>query len=399
MRIGILTLHDSPNYGALLQACALRRHLAARGHEVSVIDRRRRPDGRALRGPTPGPGLFRPWGLLSLDAHDGSREYRSRLERTLRFQRERLGLTDFHFHDWRDAPADLGLDAVVVGSDQVWNASNHDPADYLPGRIPVGVPTLSYAASVGTDRFPADREADLRRGLAALCGIGVRERAAADLIGRLGLCAETVVDPVLLAGAGVWRDLLAAGRREDGGRTLFYFLAEDFAAQLPRVAAYVRHHGRRAAFFVDRMLRPAPDGWRSWWRNRQDARRWRDAGVELKLDAGPEEFLRELAGADAVVSNSYHALVLSLLFGKAVRIVLPTHPRRRPMNARLTETARAFADGPVVCPDLAVALDSLSRGEKTFVRHEELSAAQAFSANWLSARLEEIERRRRCAIR
>lgn len=398
MRIGILTLHDSPNYGALLQAYALKRHLESLGHRTSVIDRRRRPDGRALRGPLPGSGRFRPWGLLDLDAHDGAAEYGRRMRRTLRFQSERLGLTAFHFHDWCKAPTDLGLDAIVIGSDQVWNADNHDPADYLPGRVPVGIPTLSYAASVGADRFPADREEALRRGLAALRGIGVREHAAADLVGRLGLCAETVVDPVLLAGAEVWSDLLA-DRRTDGGKVLFYFLAEEFAALRPQVAAYVRTCGARAVFFVDRLLRPAPADWKGWWRNRQDERRWSDAGIDLKLDAGPEEFLRELEGADAVVSNSYHALMFSLLFGKPVRIVLPTHPRRRQMNARLTEAARAFADGPVVWPDLAAALDSLSRGDRVAVRHEALAKERMRSAEWLSARLEEIEGRCGCAIR
>lgn len=398
MRIGILTLHDSPNYGALLQAYALKRHLESLGHRTSVIDRRRRPDGRALRGPLPGSGRFRPWGLLNLDAHDGAAEYGRRMRRTLRFQSERLGLTAFHFHDWCKAPTDLGLDAIVIGSDQVWNADNHDPADYLPGRVPVGIPTLSYAASVGTDRFPADREETVRRGLAALRGIGVREHAAADLVGRLGLCAETVVDPVLLAGAEVWSDLLA-DRRAGGDKVLFYFLAEDFAALRPQAVAYARSRGARAVFFVDRLLRPAPDGWKGWWCNRRDERRWHADGADLRLDAGPEEFLRELEGADAVVSNSYHALMFSLLFGKPVRIVLPTHPRRRQMNARLTEAARAFADGPVVWPDLAAALDSLSRGDRVAVRHEALAKERMRSAEWLSARLEEIEGRCGCAIR
>ena len=38
MKIGILTYHRSNNYGALLQAIALRKVLADMGHEVSFID-------------------------------------------------------------------------------------------------------------------------------------------------------------------------------------------------------------------------------------------------------------------------------------------------------------------------------------------------------------------------
>ena len=39
MRVGILTLHAQTNYGAVLQAYALRSAIAAMGHDAMVIDR------------------------------------------------------------------------------------------------------------------------------------------------------------------------------------------------------------------------------------------------------------------------------------------------------------------------------------------------------------------------
>ena len=45
MRIGILTFHRALNYGAFLQAYALRRVMSEMGHQVEVVDYW--PDGHA----------------------------------------------------------------------------------------------------------------------------------------------------------------------------------------------------------------------------------------------------------------------------------------------------------------------------------------------------------------
>ena len=50
MRVGILTLHSQTNYGAVLQAFALKSALADMGHDVRVIDRWRDDDCARLKG-------------------------------------------------------------------------------------------------------------------------------------------------------------------------------------------------------------------------------------------------------------------------------------------------------------------------------------------------------------
>ena len=111
MRIGILTLHYAHNYGAMLQTYASVRLLSSLGHEVEVID---------YRNPVVS-GSYRPWRfdrgrlgsegipyLLKYVPESISRSVRSRgFNRFLR----RLPLT----------PSFGGFDAVLVGSDQVWN--------------------------------------------------------------------------------------------------------------------------------------------------------------------------------------------------------------------------------------------------------------------------------------
>ena len=384
MKIGILTLHDSPNYGAVLQAYAMRAYLTGLGHEAFVIDRRRDIGNAPLRTPPPERDFVRILGLFKVDARNGAREYARRCERTLAFERDRIGMSPYHFHDWRDAPSDLGLDLVLVGSDQVWNANNLNPADYLLKDVPGNPPGIAYAASVGMPEFPADKQEDFRTGFARFAAIGVREREAAEMVRSLGFAAEHVVDPVLLAGRDVWKDVLTEA---PGGtpRTFAYFLAEDVPAMLPELADFARKTGRRVDLFVDWFVRRAPHGVGGWMKNGKFWAKWRRRGIDFRLGAGPEEFVRAIATAEAVVSNSYHALMFSLVFGREVRIVLPTHPVRRKMNARLREFEGTLTEGPLVAEKLSEALRSLGSGEHVAIKAEALAARVAASDRWLGA--------------
>lgn len=388
MRIGILTLHDSPNYGAVLQAYAMRACLSGLGHEAFVIDRRRDSGTAPLRTPPPERDDMRLLGLFRVDARNGAREYARRCARTLAFERERIGMSAYHFHDWTAAPRDMGLDLILVGSDQVWNANNLDPADYLLRGVPGNPPGIAYAASIGMPEFPEDRVEIFRTGFARFAAIGVREREAVEMVRSLGFAAEHVVDPVLLAGRGVWRDVLATGA--DGTpRTFAYFLAEDIPAMLPELADFAAKTGRRVDLFVDWFVRRAPHGVGGWLKNGKFWRKWRQRGIDFRLDAGPEEFVRSIAAAEAVVSNSYHALMFSLVFGREVRIVLPTNPVRRKMNARLREFEELLEEGALVCDSLGAALASFESNARTAIRTEILSSRIASSRAWLTRALEE----------
>ena len=390
MRIGILTLHDSPNYGAVLQAYAMRAYLTGLGHTAFVIDRRRAD--APLRTPPSMCDSVRLAGLFRADARNGAREYAVRCTRTLAFLRERVGMSPYHFHVWKDAPLDLGLDLVLVGSDQVWNANNLDPADYLLKGIPGNPPGIAYAASIGMPELPADKVGEFRAGFARFAAIGVREREAAETVRALGFVAEHVVDPVLLAGREVWGGLLAedAARGGETPRTFAYFLAEDVEAMLPELADFAAKTGGRIDLFVDWYVRRAPHGIGGWMKNGNFWRKWRNRGIDFRLDAGPEEFVRSIVAAESVVSNSYHALMFSLVFGKEVRIVLPTHPVRRAMNARLREFEGTLTDGPLIADTLSSALASLAAGARVTVRTDALSKRADASRAWLSSALETI---------
>ena len=77
--------------------------------------------------------------------------------------------------------------------------------------------------------------------------------------------------------------------------------------------------------------------------------------------------------------------MFSLLFGREVRIVLPTHPVRRKMNARLREFEGTLTEGPLVAEKLSDALRSLGSGEHVAIRTEALASRVVASDRWLAA--------------
>ena len=121
MRVGILTFHSQLNYGGVLQAYALQETLRGLGHDVIVLDRWLDPENRALTLGRDRMGFWG-WTKLLLRSILGGDEIAKgvRVKRTRRFLRESMHLSEYSFYSWKDVPSDLGVDVIVVGSDQVW---------------------------------------------------------------------------------------------------------------------------------------------------------------------------------------------------------------------------------------------------------------------------------------
>ena len=384
MKVGLLTLHDSINYGALLQAYALSRVYRMLGHDPVLIDRRRDPFGAPLKSDLSGLNFLRrtAWFLNAT----GIRREQERRRRTLAFLRDKIGLTSYHFTDWRDAPSDLGVDLVSVGSDQVWNASIHDPLDYLPGRIPSGLPVISYAASIGMPRLPDTLEEDFRSAVRNFKAVSVREETAVSLLAEMGVSARQVVDPVVLAGRKVWEELLERPI-EPSGRVVFYMLGGDSSPHVEKVVELAERYGVEVDFFVGRMLLD-PLSHRGHPRLFKNLRLWRrfhrSSRVHFHLEDGPASFVRAIAGASAVVTGSYHALLFAILFGRDVRFIVPgASTPQAAMMVRIRDYAEKIVRGPLLQPSVEAAFASVAAGERTKIEVEELERRRQASLAWL----------------
>ena len=190
MNVGILTFQWANNYGALLQAHALCQALKSLGHQPRLI-RFTPKNSRAPR--------WKGWGLNCGREMPAFARKRFRFER---FRNNTLCLTRPC-----DTTAELlrisrKLDALIVGSDQVWNGHivGPDVARYFCDFVSSEDCTLiSYAATFGDADQPHFTLHAAREHLPKFHHLSVRDDLTARLVEDLaGRRAELVVDPTLL---------------------------------------------------------------------------------------------------------------------------------------------------------------------------------------------------------
>ena len=109
--------------------------------------------------------------------------------------------------------------------------------------------------------------------------------------------------------------------------------------------------------------------------------------IRLRLSADPVEFLRSIASADYVLTDSFHALMFSAIFGRNIRILFPKNPIRSGMFSRLEEWQERFIDGNLFCQDAREALRELTRSKISY-KQREIEAFVADSQKTLSQLLQ-----------
>lgn len=305
--VGILTFHRCINYGSYWQARCLAEGLAERGLAVELLDHDcpdvRRAEYRcALRPTLPDPT---------------PREHRAAYKAKARaFEPAFAALptsSRFSLHDASGLPA---YDAVVVGSDEVWNLAHpwysHKPLFYGEG-LKAGR-LLSYAASFGSydaahglDLFWSDK-------LSRFSAVSVRDSNSRSLVeSALGRQPALVLDPCLQFADRIPRETA----EEERPYALVY--GHGFPAWLGPVAR---------AWAASRGVRLLSVGYGY------------DFADEERIEAGPLDFARLVAGAQAVITNFFHGCVFALVMGKPFAVT-PTPYR---LNKVRDLTAKLAAD-------------------------------------------------------
>lgn len=328
--IGLLTFHWADDYGAMLQAYALKRVLAGLGGGAEVIPYAPyRLTGRYW------------WYMLRYRCAGGV--WRVNWRESLRFWL-RHPLPDGDFLRRRRAMARFrrryltrrrpvrraerlslaGYRCVFVGSDQVWNPKitlGLDPAytGGLPGRGNCRL--AAYGASLGGSRLPEEDQETFRLWVgAAFDGLSLREGSAVPFVQELlGRPAEAVLDPVLLLRRSEWDEIAAAPKEE--GHVLVYQTEPD-PALLEYARKTARTLGKPVVSVSFSRYEEAPD--------------W----VERRTGIGPAEFVGYIRGADCVVTNSFHGTVCSILYHKPF-LTLPLR-RSGEKNSRLEDLLAAL---------------------------------------------------------
>ncbi len=295
--IGIITFHQALNYGAVLQAYALKTVCETLGATVHIIDyeyggieEKLAPVSKFIHArnkrnavvPLVRSLLGYPW--------DKNRE------RAFHKFRSKYLNESSKCNDARDIAA-LGYDVLIGGSDQIWNRGitlhRYDPVFFM--NFQTDAKKILYGASSEDVPFQNVKEQEFKEALEGLQGsVSIREEKLANYVEKLiNVKYPVVVDPTLLAG----REVLDTIKTQE----VFsepYILIYQIDAN-PESDISIKSLENKFECPVYTMTVPRIGDF-----------------YHRKGEAGPEEFLSLLKGAKFIVTNSFHGIALSVIYQK-----------------------------------------------------------------------------------
>ena len=294
MKIGVITLPFNANYGWLLQAYAMQQVLNQMGHETILISRRW---NLTAQNSTLGAKILRP---LYYNICCG--KLYSFFNRYIKSTREYRSSEDL-----KNVISEYELDAVVVGSDQVWRIENTRGVDYnffLDFANDGKTKKISYAASFGNDTWAGTREDDeiIKRLLKEFSGIAVREDSGIEICKRLFNAEATcVLDPTFLLKSTDYDKVLPQKDKYAGTNLLSTYILDPTLEKdnfINKIASDKRLH-------VDNLFV------RSWGR--------------FRMYKSMENWLLKIRNADFVVVDSFHGMVFCIIFKKQFVVIANKH--------------------------------------------------------------------------
>lgn len=304
-KIGIFTYNCANNYGAMLQAYALKRIIHYLGAKAALINYLPAKNQEWTLKDYLKKTLFYPWIVYV--------NYKFALFR-------KPYLTDMppvkkaNLHALNDQ-----FDLFISGSDQVWNMrGNRNDPSYLLDFVNEDNKKYSYAASLGKTDISCDEKKLISKYIKHFKMVSVREPStlgiAQDLSGKE---AQWHIDPSLLLSQTDWRQI--AQMPKEKGYVLLYLMNVNsdiisFAKQLA-----VREH------LTLLMLSTSPLPIK---------------GVK-KICPSPQQWLGYFFHATYVVTNSFHGLAFSINLQKNFWVALQPPPSN--VNVRLQDLLKLTA--------------------------------------------------------
>lgn len=184
MKIGIVTVQDSNNFGSFLQAYALQSILQKLGHEVVFIRSRSKQYIKHLFY------RVRPSKRECLHLLRFAKENWEGWKKYQRFQAEQKCFRVLDYYE------DEKLDLVILGSDEIWNVRTEvfrNPIFYGAEMEPV----MAYAVSIGNATID-DMQCIPQENFKHVSPILVRDAHTSDFLKTIQIDTQVVCDPTLL---------------------------------------------------------------------------------------------------------------------------------------------------------------------------------------------------------
>lgn len=313
MKIGVITIEQVGNYGAELQCYATQKVLQNIGCDAEIIDYCYYKDYRYKDSKMSEPFVpmtfkerifyvlkyrivnrFVDKVLLLFNSNIARRN-----SRFAAFHAENTKMSRRYMSMLELYEASMDYDVFVTGSDQVWNPGAQSSIEpYFLTFAPDSARKISFAASFGVSEIGSSLRERYKGYLSKYDFISVREQNACDMVKQLvGKDAECVLDPTLLLTKDEWMKVARQYDNVPERYVLVYTLFES-----PAIFSLAKKVAKEKGISVLRITK------RAYFVSHIE-------GISNISDAGPAEFVSIIAGADYVVTDSFHGTAFSVNFG------------------------------------------------------------------------------------
>jgi len=293
MKAGILTFHRALNYGALLQAFALKNAIKSIGVETDIIDYRN-------------DFLEKMYEYQSFFSQTGVKNklryiLYSRIEKEKRkkfedFRQKYLETSEETFYNKDNIhSANQKYDMFFTGSDQVWSPDAHKlDGTFFLDFVTDSSKKYSYAASFGVAAIRNEYHELYRNWFKDFSVCSVREKQGENIIKQiLDVPVRVDIDPVLLLTKEEWKNAL--GFKESNEKYAFIY-SFGLTENQKRMAKACYEAGMKIYIVGQSVSNPL------------------DVPCKFLGDLGPKEFAEMLYGASYVITNSFHGTALSIVY-------------------------------------------------------------------------------------
>ena len=283
MKIGIMTVSRVDNNGTNLQALAMQKLFKKFCSDVQLINYKceKLENSRKMFYPHTLKGFLSiPWKIANHYNHE-------------KFRRKHFVYSKNVYT--KNELADLDYDAIVVGSDQIWNLSitGGDLSFFLP--FDCKGKKYSYAASIGKTNVEAwEKKYGLSKHLNNLECVSVRERSGVDAFKGIGVSSRFDLDPLLMLEKEEWLKYHEPTNFKK--KYVFVYLADGNSDAMKFAKKYAREHNLEVVAWGN-YIKPV-------------------FGVKTVKYSGIGKWLSYINNAEIVVTNSYHCLAFTILYNK-----------------------------------------------------------------------------------
>ena len=362
MKIGILTFHRAENFGAVFQAYALQTFLGELGHEAYIIDYRCPAIEASYHIFNPSILWSRRNVFLSLKQYvERFGHIQHRIEKKKKYDSFRKIFLK-QTSPVSSITQDMGFDAYIVGSDQVWNlhlTHGIDDVYFLNFPHRANSKLISYAASSENDPngLICKNKEKVGNLLARFSSISVREDFLKDILTDLYATSlgkiEVSLDPTFLLSRSSYLKLVPERLISQKYILVYHMTPVEEGVRLAEKMALGKEMVVIEAF--------------GGFTKKCDRKRY-------KQDLGPLELLNYIAYAESVITTSFHGVALSLILQKDFWVVNKGDNlrqrsilKRLNLQNRMISTAEEFNPESIDYVDVSSKLNELIGKSKSYL--------------------------------